>query len=235
MTENKIWIASFDIGKVNFSFYVEEIDLDDLNKIVNIDKSKRYNVDGTPTEDFALLLETIYLNGKNILLRNLNLTEGTDKDKYFDSDICYNLFEALEEYREYWDKVSYVVIEKQMAFGSKINTMALKLGQSCQSYFMLNYGRELKVIDFPAYYKTLILGAPQTETRTKTGKIKYKTLGDRERKKWSVEEGFYIYSLRNDYETMSEISQMKKKDDVNDVLVQLQAFKYLFFVEKLVL
>ena len=236
MTEEKetIWIASFDIGKVNFAFYVEEINLTDLLSVKNIAKDKRYNVNGTYTSVFEELMENgIYLNGNKKLLRNINLTDGTDKDKYFDTDICYNMFDVLDEYQEYWDKVSYVIVEKQMAFKGKINTMALKLGQNCQSYFMINYGRDLKIIEFPAYYKTLVLGAPQTESKTKTGKVKFKTLGDRERKVWSVKEVFGILSLRNDYETMSEIGEMKKKDDVSDVIAQLQAFKYLYFVEKM--
>ena len=177
-------------------------------------------------------MEKIYKNGKKILLKNVNLTEGTDKEKYFDSNICYNLFELLDEYSDYWEKLDYVIVEKQMAFGRKINTMALKLAQSCQSYFMMNYGRDLRVIEFPAYYKTLTLGAPQTLHKLKNGKTKYKTLGDRDRKKWSVQEGFYIMSLREDYESMGEVGLMKKRDDVNDVLVQLLAFKYLFFVDE---
>jgi hypothetical protein len=228
-----ISIASFDIGCKNFAFYIEEMDRHELENMENIDKKDRYNQNGTLTDDFSILINKIYHNGKKILIKNVDLTEGTDKEKYFDSDTCYNLFDILDEYAEYFDKVDYVIVEKQMAFGRKINTMALKLGQSCQSYFMMNYGRKLKVIEFPAYYKTIILGAPQTETKLKNGKTKFKTLGDRERKKWSVEEGFYILSLREDHETMSEIGLMKKKDDVNDVLVQLQAFKYLFFVEKM--
>ena len=228
-----IWIASFDIGKCNFSFYVEEINITKLKLNQNIKKEDRYYDNGTCTKDFSFLIENIYKNGKNILLKNVNLTYGTDKDKYFDSDICYNMFDTLDEYKEYWDKVSFVIVEKQMAFGKKINTMALKLGQNCQSYFMLNYSRDLKIIEFPAYYKTLILGAPQVQTKTKTGKIKFKTLGDKERKKWSIQEGFYIMSLRDDFETMSDVGIMKKRDDVSDVLVQLQAFKYLNFIENM--
>ena len=235
MTEDEIiLIASFDIGKVNFAFYVEEINLTKLNSIKNITKDKRYNPNGTYTDEFKELIENgVYQNGNKKLLRNINLTEGTDTHKYFDTDICYNMFDVLDEYEEYWDKVSYIIVEKQMAFRGKINTMALKLGQNCQSYFMMNYGRKLKVIEFPAYYKTTVLGAPQTATNTKTGKVKFKTLGDRERKVWSVKEVFGILSLRNDYETMSEIGEMKKKDDVSDVIAQLQAFKYLHFVEKM--
>jgi hypothetical protein len=232
MEEEFINIASFDIGKVNFAFYVEQVNVKELEKIKNIEKTKRYNVDGTTKNEFENILENVYRNGKKILLKKFDLTEGTDKSKYFDTDICYNLFDLLDEYKEYWDEVKYVIVEKQMAFGKKINTMALKLGQSCQSYFMMNYGRDVRVIEFPAYHKTLVLGAPQTLTKTKTGKEKYKTLGDRERKKWSVREGFYILSLRDDNETMSELGTIKKLDDVNDVIVQLQAFKYLFFIEK---
>ena len=231
--DENIWIASFDIGKCNFAFYIEEINLTLINSIINISKEKRYNYNGTCTEDFEKIMENIYENGKKILLKNVNLTEGTDKNKYFDTDICYNMFDVLNEYQEYWDKISYVIVEKQMAFGKKINTMALKLGQSCQSYFMMNYGRELKVIEFPAYYKTQILGAPQIQTKTKTGKIKLKTLGDRERKKWSIQEVFKILPIRNDCETMAEIGIMKKKDDVSDCITQMQAFKYLYFVDKM--
>ena len=139
----------------------------------------------------------------------------------------------LDEYQEYWETISIVIVEKQMSFGKKINTMAIKLAQSCQSYFMMNYGRELKVIEFPAYHKTNILGAPQVETSTSKGKIKYKTLGDRERKKWSVQEVYNIITLREDYETMAQIGSMKKKDDVADVFVQLQAFKYLYYIDKI--
>ena len=181
--EENIWIASFDIGKKNFAFYIEEMNISKLNTIKEISKEQRYNIDGTCKENFSKLLEEdIYKNGKKILLQNVDLTEGTDKDKYFDSDICYNLFDVMSEYEEYWEKVSYVIVEQQCSFRGKINTMALKLCQSTQSYFMMNFGRQLKVIEFPSYYKTQVLGAPQSETKTKTGKIKYKTLGDRERK-----------------------------------------------------
>ena len=34
--ENIVWIASFDIGKKNFAFYIEEINLKELQEIKNI-------------------------------------------------------------------------------------------------------------------------------------------------------------------------------------------------------
>lgn len=228
-----MWVASFDIGKLNFAFYIEEFDEEQLKSLEDVGKNERYNIDGSCTEKFGFLLEKIYLNGKKIVLCNYDLTENTNKDKYYDKDICYNMNQVLEEYRDYWDKVSFVIVEQQMAFGRKVNTMALKLGQNCQSYFMFNYSKdEIQIVEFPAYHKTQVLGAKKIESVTKKGKKTYKVMGDKERKVWSVKEGYYLLALREDYETMNEILAMKKKDDVNDVILQLQAYKYLTFVEK---
>ena len=120
-----------------------------------------------------------------------------------------------------------------MSFRNKINTMALKLAQSTMSYFMIHYSRDIKVFEFPAYFKTLVLGAEQEEKKLKSGKISYKTMGDKERKKWSIQEGFNILALREDFETMAEVGIMKKKDDIFDTIIQLQAFKFLYFIEKM--
>lgn len=115
-----MWIASFDIGKLNFAFYIEEFDESELSKIENIEKSKRYNADGTCSEEFSKLIEKVYLTGKKILLCNYDLTENTNKDKYYDKDICYNMNAVLETYAEYFDDVSVVIVEQQMAFGKKL-------------------------------------------------------------------------------------------------------------------
>lgn len=229
-----MWIASFDIGKLNFAFYIEDVDEEVLSSLKkeNIEKSKRYNENGTCTPAFTSLIDKVYSSGKKILLCNYDLTENTNKDKYYDKDICYNMNTILDSYSEYWDKVSFVIVEQQMAFGKKVNTMALKLGQNCQSYFMFNYSKdEIQIVEFPAYHKTQVLGAKKEEKTTKTGKKTFKVMGDKERKKWSVEEGTYLLCMREDYETMNEIQGMKKKDDVNDVILQLQAYKYLTFVD----
>ena len=231
MTDNNIiHIASFDIGKLNFAFYIEEIDLSKFENIKNISSLKRYNINGTTTEEFRNILDNVYKNGKNILLRKYDLTEkDVDKDKYFDFNLCYNMVDVLDEYEEYWENVDIIIVERQMSFRKKINTMALKLGQHCESYFINKYGRDIKVIEFEAYHKTQILGAEKILT---TSRKSYKNMSDYARKKWAIEEAFSVLSLRDDYETMSEIGNIKKKDDLCDVIIQLQAFKYLYFVDK---
>ena len=99
---------------------------------------------------------------------------------------------------EYWDKVSYVIVEKQMAFKGKINTMALKLGQHCYSYFTMLYRDSKKIIEYPAYHKTQVLGAKKNDV-----KVKYY------RKKWAIERAIEILNFRNDLETL-ELLKCKK-------------------------
>ena len=136
-------IASFDIGKKNFSFYIETFDTEGLRELSkqNVVKNQRYHPNGTCTEAFGSLLKKLYCNGEKRLLCNVDLTGGTDTDKYFDSDLCHNMTELLDKYSEYWETVDYIIVEQQMSFGAKVNTMALKLGQHCESYFMIKYGR----------------------------------------------------------------------------------------------
>lgn len=223
-----MWIASFDIGKKNFSFYIEEIQSIDHPNIL---KKDRYYPNGTCKNEFSDLLRSVYCNGTKILLKNVDITNDTDKKKYFDSDLCHNLTEMLDEYKEYWDKVDIFIIEQQMAFGSKINTMALKLGQHCESYFMIKYGRAKKVIEFPSYHKTQVLGSEKIKVE-KGSKISFKNIDKPARKKWSIETAYGILTERNDFDTIEDITSSKKKDDLCDVIIQAQAFKYLYFIDK---
>ena len=164
------------------------------------------------------------------MVKNVDITGGTNKDKYFDTDLCHNLTELLDEYKDLWDKVDYFIVEQQMSFGLKVNTMALKIGQHCESYFMIKYGRAKKVIEFPSYHKTQVLGSEKIEKITKTGKKSYKNIDKPARKKWSIETAYGILTEREDFDTIEEITKSKKKDDLCDVIIQAQAFKYLHFV-----
>ena len=225
-------IASFDIGKKNFSFYIEECNLDDFSSLSNIPKKNRYHPNGTCTDEFGAILKKVYCNGKKMLLRNLDITEGTNKEKYFDSDLCHNLTEVLDTYSDYWEKVDYIVVEQQMSFGTKVNTMALKIAQHCESYFMIRYGRSKKIVEFPSYHKTQVMGSEKIEKVTKAGKKTFKNVDKPARKKWAIETAYGILTEREDFDTIDEITSSKKKDDLSDVIVQAQAFKYLHFVDK---
>ena len=206
-----MWLASFDIGKKNFAFYIEEINKEQLLNIKNVCKSKRYKIDGTTTPEFSNIIKDVCLNGKKILFKNTDLTSPSKSKSYIDPEIYHNMIDLLDEYVEYWDKCDAFIIEKQMAFKKVYNTMALKLGQHCYSYFCFKYGRFKEIIEFPAYYKTLILGAPKIKKTTKTGKVSYKAMDKNMRKKWSVKKALSIFVERNDFESASELSSTKKK------------------------
>jgi hypothetical protein len=228
-----IYLASFDLGKKNFAFCIEEVDTKALSTLKNVSLIQRYNEDGTATKKMSILLDKVYKSGKIHLYKNLDLTQNCDPKKKLDSETFFNMIDELDKYSEYWDKCTAFVIEEQMSFGKKLNKMAMKLGQHCYSYFAFRYGRFKEIIEFPAYHKTQILGAPKVEGKPyKSGKKRYKAMEKPQRKKWSVEKAIEILSMRNEAEILSTLKTAKKKDDLADVLCQLQAYKYRAYIEK---
>ena len=232
--EQIVWIASFDIGKKNFSFYIEEINLDLIDNISDIPPYKeRYNDDGTLKDNFIPVLNEICTNGKKILLENKDITQNCDPKAYLDPLTFHNMNELLDEYTEYWDRCDIFIIEKQMSFGKSHNTMALKLGQHCWSYFSIQYGQTKNIVEFPAYYKTQVLGSEKDKKVTKAGKVTYKAVDKPKRKKWCIVKGLEILEKRNDNDTVKLITKSKKKDDLCDVICQLQAFKVIRFLDNI--
>ena len=225
-----VWLASFDIGKKNFSFYIEEVDISTLHQQPDVPKSQRYETGGIPQDDFKEVLHSVCSTGKRILLENVDLTAGCDKGQYLDMKVLYNMTKLLDEYAEYWNQCDIFLIEKQMSFGKRYNTMALKLGQHCWSYFSIKYEKGV-IEEFPAYHKTQVLGAPKIEKTSKTGKRSYKAMDKPARKKWCIEEALRIIRSRDDVETLTQIQGSRKKDDLCDVICQLQAYKYLHYVD----
>lgn len=226
-------VASFDLGKKNFAFCIEEFNKSELIHIQNIPKIERYNNDGTPTVKMQEILNQIYNNGCIVLHKNLDLTENCDPKLKLDPETFHNMTDVLDKYIEYWDKCSAIIIEEQMSFGKKLNKMAMKLGQHCYSYFTFKYGRYKPIIEFPAYHKTQVLGAPKIEGKPyKSGKIRYKAMEKPARKKWSVEKAIEILTNRGEDDTLKSIHKMKKRDDICDTICQLQAFKYMAYIEK---
>jgi hypothetical protein len=211
--------ASFDIGKKNFSFCVEEFGPVSTGPV-------KYNSDGTPVDSTPI--EVACANGKMILLENVDITDGCDPKCKLDPITFHNMTEVLDRHRDVWDKCSTFIIEKQMQFGKTINPMAMKLGQHCYSYFAIRYGRFKNVVEFPAYHKTQVLGAAKIAGRkTKTGKTSYKAIDKPARKKWCIAKALEIMEARGDSVSVELIRKSKKKDDLCDVICQLQAWKIL--------
>lgn len=224
-----IWIASIDIGKKNFCFLIEEINIKRLENIKNISYPERYNENGTFSPNMTKIINEVIQCGKVILHCNTDLTIDTDKTQYLDKEIYYNMTDHLDKYVEYFDKCSIIMVEQQL----KRNSMAMKLAQHCYSYFAIRYGRFKPIIEFPSYYKTQILGAEKTKGRQyKNGKYKWKTLDAKERKKWAVKKSIDVLTERKDEINCNNIKGRRKADDLADTLLMSISFTYLHFVDK---
>lgn len=221
-----VYIASFDIGKKNFAFYVENLPSDEIegwNKN-KVPVKNRYYKDGTMTEEWKSIVDEICFSGEPVLSKNYDLTEGEDI-KTINRTVYNNMYKVLDLHKDIWEKCSYFVIEKQMSWAKSHNTMALKLGQHCYSYFCMNY-KHSTILEFPAYHKTQVLGAEKIQTE-RNGVVKYKSMDKPSRKKWAVEKALEIVSSRGDTVLLELFSESKKKDDIADTVLQLQAFKVL--------
>lgn len=221
-------IASFDIGRKNFAFCVEEFDSKQLQLISR--PGLRYDKNGILSSEYQNSLDSVYRNGTVILFKNSDITPGHVDGSYTNSDLFQNMYDLLDEHIEEWDKCSTFIIEQQMSFGKAVNTLALKLGQHCYSYFVFKYGRFKTIVEWPAYHKTQVLGAEKTMKRTKKGKIRWIALGKTARKKWAVFQAMKILTLRNDKQTLELLNSVRKRDDLADTLCQLQSYKYLIYV-----
>ena len=131
--------------------------------------------------------------------------------KALDKHIFLRLTQLLDSYKSYFDKCSTIIIEQQMSFGSRVNTMAIKIAQHVYSYFLFRYGDQKTIIEFPSYNKTQLLGAP-------TGMDKPK------RKKWAIQEADKIWTLRGDIKTVDMVGSRKKKDDMSDCLLHVLSY-----------
>ena len=230
--------ASFDIGKKNFAFYIEEFD----KTLLPTDIDCKYNQDGTAQECTITNIDKVFMNGTTIIHRNYNLETCQNNDIKGDKNIVedsnehkyivyYNLVKILDNYKEYWDTCKYFIIEQQMCFQNVRNVMAVKIGQHCFSYFCIKHGRGDNVIEFPAYHKTKVLGAPKIKGNKiyKNGNHNWKSMTKPNRKKWAIQIATSILEKRKEANLMI---LHKKKDDFADTLVQLQAFKILHYCTK---
>ena len=196
-------IASFDIGKRNFAFCIEKVSPEFKPDILEYDK------DGTLRNTCRKSLDALYKSGEIVLFKLLDITNGVNMTH---SEMLISLTNILDSFTESWEKCDTFVVEMQMNFGKAKNPTAMRIAYHTMSYFLINYPEKI-IVEYGAFNKTRILGARKKMTKP-------------ERKKWAVLECQYILSLRQDETTIEIFNSMKKKDDIADTIVQLQAYKY---------
>lgn len=214
---------SIDIGVHNMAFYIEEFDYIPIENL-SCDLKIRYDKNGEPSEKWKCILENVYKNGKNIFLDRVNLSE----EKGTDFNLLYfiNLTTYLDSIKNLIDTCSFIVVEQQV----KRNPMAQRLEQHCISWLTFTYLDTKQIIVFPASNKTRVLGAPKRVLSND----KYIKFTKYMRKKWACDRALDIFSLRNDIKSIDYIfnKNKSKKDDLSDVVVQIQAFKIKCFIDK---
>lgn len=227
--DNKIWIASFDPASLNFAFCIEEIDIAQFNNVINIPNNERYNNDGTCKPKFQDLIKQVCSNGKIIMCNNVNLKKDSLISSKHHHSTFQSLINCLDEYKSYWDNVHYFIIERQL----RKNVIASRLSVVCMSYFLFQYGNFREIIEFESKHKTMVLGAPRDEKKDKKGRTKFVSTSGYTRKKWSVKTGTELLNERGEMQVIKDIDKIRKKDDIFDTILQLQAFKFLRFVDKM--
>lgn len=161
--------------------------------------------------NFALCVEE---DDRIILLENHDLTSRGDDL----IPIMLEMTRVLSSHNDIFDRCNAFLVEQQMFFGKSKNVMAVKLGQHCLSYFITRYGVLRDIQEFPAFHKTRVYNAPKM---TKP-----------QRKKWAIDKSVQVLSDRSDPFLTSLLTDFKKKDDVADTILHIQAYKILIETEE---
>lgn len=174
----------------------------------------------------------------------IELTSRNKHDPLFWSDILNSLYQIMKSLSSQWDQIDGVIIEQQLCFGrSQNNVIANKIAHFCHTLFFVNWterNHRVEVFkgnpsqlanfviqpghkyiwDFPSYHKT-------QQTCGFIPNARPHPMPYHLRKAWAVDYAFYILcreGLDLDY---SFLTQVKKQDDLADVLTQLEAFMIL--------
>lgn len=228
---------SIDVGTKNLAIYVEEFNHEEI-KSIKLPEILFTN-NHLPMPEYKKILSTIYKNGQCIYLDLIDITKpiaeskivsneltiisnNKTSGKYITTSILISLYDYLEKHKKIWDTCSFVIIEQQMNTRFKKNTTAQHIQHHIESWFIFNYKDFKPFINYPSKNKTQVLGAPKRE----------KKKNDKSIKVWSEKLGLSILEKRRDEKTYSEISLLKKRDDVCDAIIQLQSFKIKAFIMK---
>jgi hypothetical protein len=213
-------ICSIDPGIKNFAICIENIDTNKLKEITCPDNRfiKQTAKISIPTQEYCEFLKKIIFYSNTILCENVDISMGVKmrNSKDLSDKILLNLKEYLESKKNIFDNCEVIIIEKQMCFKGKINHMAIKIAYFCYSWFLINYGENKKLVDFMAYNKTQIMGAPNNLTKVL-------------RKKWSSNKCSEIWNERNDTVMIEKLKKIKKKDDLGDTLLMCLAYIIINF------
>ena len=231
-------VLSIDIGVKNFAMCIEDFDQTLLDKFANEYKQNfktaklRCDANNEPTEDYAKFLHRLMTEcSKTLLCAKIDFSnEKSAKNKrgqvVLDNNIFFSIVQNLDKFKEQFDQVDYIVIERQL----KTNPSAQEIEHHTHAYFINKYGISKEVVSFESRHKTRVLCCPKKIM--KEGKLK--NIDKPYRKKWTTNKVMNVMMERKDKDTFDYIfsKNKSKADDLSDTICQAISFAILRFIEK---
>lgn len=230
-------VLSIDIGVKNFAMWIEEFDPAKLTEFKKEfassfkTASKRADKNNDPTPEYSEFLKRYMMSSKTIFCTKIDFSseEKCNKTKrnqiILDNNIYYSIIKNLDQYKDKFDDVDSVVIEKQL----KTNPNAQTVEHHVHAYFIHRYALQKKVISFESRHKTRVLCCPKKIMKEE----KLVKINKAFRKKWTTDKVMNIMLDRKDKETFDYVfsKNKSKADDLSDTLCQAFAYVMLEFVE----
>jgi hypothetical protein len=200
-------VASFDIGKDTFSWCVEELQ-DDVIKKSHHEITKQKKLLKTKKR---IISEDLLLHGRILTWQTHSIVGNRD----YDIEARKTLFSLLQKNKEIWETCQTFVIEQQQEVVrfKQVNPKAVKIGEAALSWLIIHFPNATFDVFCPVN-KTRVFDAP-------------KKMKPQQRKQWSCEKAEEILTKRDDQQSLSILLQLKKKDDISDAFMQLQAWKQM--------
>lgn len=229
-------------------------------KYQRLDSSLKRRTKGSMNKSVEKILEELFLCGERVDIGVFNFQTGdASKSKKLDNHTRLNFLKHMEQYKWLWETCDIFLIEQQFintfVRGGGINVDALKLGEAL-TIWILDRFPDKTVVSFGSQYKTQVLGAPEKLKKPQRKKwAVQKTLDiftlreDQEaiqiyaltekikRKRLNTEDKIQYYLIEfedcaNDIVLLANriVRDRQKLDDISDVVVQAQAYKYRKFV-----
>jgi len=231
-------VLSIDIGVKNFAMSIEHFHQDKIDEFAKLFKATfkkpasrcDANNDATPEyEDF--LKKFMVEASRTELCCKIDFSEDqkTSKNKnnqiILNNNIFYNIIKCLDQYKDKFDEVDYIVIEKQL----KTNPNAQTIEHHVHAYFINKYGIDKEVINFESRHKTRVLCCPK---KVMKGDV-MKKIDKPYRKKWTTNKVMNVMLERKDKVSFDYIftKNKSKADDLSDTICQAIAFVLLRFIE----
>lgn len=228
-------ILSFDIGKKNFAWYIEDADVYGLSKLneeySNLPGKLKRRALGPMNPKVLGILNKLYSWSNRVDMGVVDL-RSSNEDKW-DVQGRKNLFKFLSSKYPIFSTCDVIVIEQQYfntftqrkrgikkSPGNGANVDAIKIAEDLLAWCMLRMSH-IEVEVFSAMYKTHMLGASDS-------------LSKAQRKKWTDDKARDVFRLRGDDDALDQLFNTKKgkqkTDDICDTVMQCQAFKYKMYV-----